>query len=156
MQERQVTVGDNTFQLDDPFLVLATQNPVEQEGTYPLPEAQVDRFMFKLKVEYPSKADELKIVRRMASTAPKLSVNQVLKPEDIRRLRELADDIFMDEKIEEYIVNLVDATRNPSEYGLGELGDMIRYGASPRATIYLTMAARGQALLEGRACTPQT
>ena len=105
MQERQVTVGDNTFQLDDPFLVLATQNPVEQEGTYPLPEAQVDRFMFKLKVEYPNKADELKIVRRMASTAPKLSVDQVLNPEDVRRLRELADDIFMDEKIEEYIVN---------------------------------------------------
>ena len=156
MQERQVTVGDSTFRLDDPFLVLATQNPVEQEGTYPLPEAQVDRFMFKLKVEYPSKADELKIVRRMASTAPKLSVDQVLSPEDVRRLRELADDIFMDEKIEEYIVNLVDATRHPAEYGLGELGDMIRYGGSPRATIYLTMAARGQALLEGRGyVTPQ-
>lgn len=156
MQERQVTVGDSTFRLDDPFLVLATQNPVEQEGTYPLPEAQVDRFMFKLKVEYPSKADELKIVRRMASTAPKLSVDQVLSPEDVRRLRELADDIFMDEKIEEYIVNLVDATRHPAEYGLAELGDMIRYGGSPRATIYLTMAARGQALLEGRGyVTPQ-
>ncbi|HPY91003.1 MAG TPA: MoxR family ATPase [Lentisphaeria bacterium] len=156
MQERQVTVGDNTFLLDEPFLVLATQNPVEQEGTYPLPEAQVDRFMFKLKVEYPNKADELKIVRRMASTAPKLSVDQVLNPEDVRRLRELADDIFMDEKIEEYIVHLVDATRNPAEYGLGELGDMIRYGGSPRATIYLTMAARGQALLEGRGyVTPQ-
>jgi MoxR-like ATPase len=156
MQERQVTVGDSTFPLDDPFLVLATQNPVEQEGTYPLPEAQVDRFMFKLKVEYPSKVDELKIMRRMASTAPKVSVESVLKPVDVRRLRELADDIFMDEKIEEYIVNLVDATRHPGEYGLGELGEMIRYGGSPRATIYLAMAARGQALLEGRGyVTPQ-
>ncbi len=156
MQERQVTVGDSTFPLDDPFLVLATQNPVEQEGTYPLPEAQVDRFMFKLKVEYPSKVDELKIMRRMASSSPKVSVESVLKPVDVRRLRELADDIFMDEKIEEYIVNLVDATRHPGEYGLGELGEMIRYGGSPRATIYLAMAARGQALLEGRGyVTPQ-
>ncbi|MDD4098433.1 MAG: AAA family ATPase [Lentisphaeria bacterium] len=156
MQERQVTVGDSTFPLDDPFLVLATQNPVEQEGTYPLPEAQVDRFMFKLKVEYPSKVDELKIMRRMASSSPKVSVESVLKPVDVRRLRELADDIFMDEKIEEYIVNLVDATRHPGEYGLGELGEMIRYGGSPRATIYLAMAARGQALLGGRGyVTPQ-
>lgn len=156
MQERQVTVGDSTFKLDDPFLVLATQNPVEQEGTYPLPEAQVDRFMFKLKVDYPQKEDELKILRRMASTAPQLSVDSVLNPTDVKRLRSLADEIFMDEKIEEYIVNLVDATRNPGDYGLPGLSELIRYGASPRATIFLAMAARGQALLEGRGyVTPQ-
>ncbi|NMA47032.1 MAG: AAA domain-containing protein [Lentisphaerae bacterium] len=156
MQERQVTVGDSTFKLDDPFLVLATQNPVEQEGTYPLPEAQVDRFMFKLKVDYPQKEDELKILRRMASTAPQLSVDSVLNPADVKRLRSLADEIFMDEKIEEYIVNLVDATRNPGDYGLPALSELIRYGASPRATIFLAMAARGQALLEGRGyVTPQ-
>ncbi|MGI5925166.1 MAG: AAA family ATPase [Lentisphaeria bacterium] len=156
MQERQVTVGDSTFKLDDPFLVLATQNPVEQEGTYPLPEAQVDRFMFKLKVDYPQKEDELKILRRMASTAPQLSVDSVLNPTDVKRLRSLADEIFMDEKIEEYIVNLVDATRNPGDYGLPALSELIRYGASPRATIFLAMAARGQALLEGRGyVTPQ-
>jgi len=156
MQERQVTVGDSTFKLEDPFLVLATQNPVEQEGTYPLPEAQVDRFMFKLKVVYPQKQDELKILRRMASTAPKLNVENVLNPADVKRLRTLADDIFMDEKIEEYIVNLVDATRNPGDYGLPALAELIRYGGSPRATIFLAMAARGQALLEGRGyVTPQ-
>lgn len=156
MQERQVTVGDETFALDDPFMVLATQNPVEQEGTYPLPEAQVDRFMFKLKVEYPSKEEELKILRRMANSRPQTEVSAILRAEEIARLRSLADDIFMDPKIEEYIVNLVDATRNPEQYGLPELSDLIHYGASPRATIYLAMAARGQALLEGRGyVTPQ-
>ena len=156
MQERQVTVGDETFALDDPFMVLATQNPVEQEGTYPLPEAQVDRFMFKLKVEYPSKEEELKILRRMANSRPQTEVSAILRAEEIARLRSLADDIFMDPKIEEYIVNLVDATRHPDQYGLPELSELIHYGASPRATIYLTMAARGQALLEGRGyVTPQ-
>jgi MoxR-like ATPase len=156
MQERQVTVGDNSFKLDDPFLVLATQNPVEQEGTYPLPEAQVDRFMFKLKVVYPQKDEELLILRRMASTTAQIDVENVLKPVDVKRLRSLADDIFMDEKLEEYVVNLVDATRNPGDYGLPALSELIRYGASPRATIFLAMAARGQALLEGRGyVTPQ-
>ncbi|NLF93993.1 MAG: AAA domain-containing protein [Oligosphaeraceae bacterium] len=156
MQERQVTVGDETFALDEPFLVLATQNPVEQEGTYPLPEAQVDRFMFKLKVEYPSKDEELKILRRMANSRPQVEVSAILQAAEITRLRSLADDIFMDPKIEEYIVNLVDATRHPDQYGLPELSELIHYGASPRATIYLTMAARGQALLEGRGyVTPQ-
>ncbi|MFA6814707.1 MAG: MoxR family ATPase [Lentisphaeria bacterium] len=156
MQERQITIGDQTFKLQDPFLVLATQNPVEQEGTYPLPEAQVDRFMFKLKVTYPSKEEELKILRKMGNSSPKYSVSPIVLPEDIKRLRELADEIFMDQKIEEYIVSLVDATRHPEQYELGEIKDFIQYGASPRATIYLTMAAKGQALLEGRGyVTPQ-
>ena len=156
MQERQVTIGDETFKLEEPFLVLATQNPVEQEGTYPLPEAQVDRFMFKLKVDYPGKEDELKILRRMASSKPDIEVQPIVSPTEVTRLRELADDIFMDQKIEEYIVNLVDATRNPSDYGLEAIEDMIQYGASPRATIYLCMAAKGHALLEGRGyVTPQ-
>lgn len=150
MQERQVTIGDTTFKLDDPFMVLATQNPVEQEGTYPLPEAQVDRFMFKLKVDYPSKEDELKILRRMASVSPKTQVESVLTTDDVKRLRVLADEIYMEEKLEEYIVDLVDATRNPSEYGLESLEELIRYGASPRATVLMAMAAKGQALLEGR------
>ena len=156
MQERQVTVGDSTFKLDDPFLVLATQNPVEQEGTYPLPEAQVDRFMFKVKVEYPEKDAELKILRRMASSAPALQVNSVLKPTDVKRLRELTDSIFMDEKIESYIVDLVDASRHPEQYGLKEIQELIRYGASPRATIFLAMASKAQAFVEGRPyVTPQ-
>ena len=155
MQERHVTIGDETFVLDDPFMVLATQNPIEQEGTYPLPEARVDRFMLKLKVSYPSREEELKILRRMARTSPELSVSPVLEPGDILRLRELTDDIFMDEKIEEYIVSLVEASRSPATYGL-DIGDLIRYGASPRATIYLAMAARGNALLQGRGyVTPQ-
>jgi MoxR-like ATPase len=113
MQERQVTIGDETFGLDDPFLVLATQNPVEQEGTYPLPEAQVDRFMMKLKVDYPTKDQEREILRRMAKSKTNTSVDAIISPEDVIRLRELADEIFMDEKIEDYIVDLVEATRNP-------------------------------------------
>lgn len=156
MQERQVTIGDTSFKLDDPFLVLATQNPVEQEGTYPLPEAQVDRFMFKLKVDYPGKADELKILRRMATNGPKTEVSAILKPEDIRRLRNVVDSIYMDEKIEGYIVDLVDASRKPADYGMPELKELIRYGCSPRATIYLAMASRGRAFMEGRGyVTPQ-
>jgi len=155
MQERQVTIGDESYPLDDPFLVLATQNPIEQEGTYPLPEAQVDRFMLKLKVTYPSKAEEHEILKRMAKSAPDLQVDAVIEPSDILRLRNLADEVYMDEKVEEYIVNLVEATRNPEAYKL-DLGDMIRYGASPRATIFLTMAARVHAMLEGRGyVTPQ-
>ncbi|MDE0593767.1 MAG: MoxR family ATPase [Roseibacillus sp.] len=155
MQERQVTIGDETFLLDDPFLVLATQNPVEQEGTYPLPEAQVDRFMMKLKVTYPSKTEEREILKRMARTKPNLNVDGVITPEDVLRLRELTDEIFMDEKIEEYIVDLIEATRNPESYGL-KIRDLIRYGASPRATIFLTMASRANALIEGRGyVTPQ-
>jgi MoxR-like ATPase len=155
MQERQVTIGDTTFPLEEPFMVLATQNPIEQEGTYPLPEAQVDRFMLKLKVTYPSKAEELEILRRMARSAPAIEVQPVLQPADILQLRALTDEIYMDAKIEEYIVNLVEATRHPGQYGL-PIGGLIRYGASPRASIFLAVAARARALLEGRGyVTPQ-
>ncbi len=150
MQERQVTIGDECFPLDEPFLVLATQNPIEQEGTYPLPEAQVDRFLFKLKVGYPQRAEECEIMRKMARSHPDLDVNTVMKPADILRLRALIDEVFMDEKIEAYILDLIMATRNPDEFGLAELQGLIRYGASPRATIYLAMAAKGHAFLCGR------
>jgi MoxR-like ATPase len=155
MQERQVTIGEETHALGDPFMVLATQNPIEQEGTYPLPEAQVDRFMLKLIVTYPSKEEELSILQRMAKTRPATKVEQVIEPADISRLRELADEIYVDEKIQHYIVDLVHATRQPGEYGL-DIDRLILYGASPRATIYLTMAAKARALLEGRGyVTPQ-
>jgi len=155
MQERQVTIGDQTFKLDEPFMVLATQNPIEQEGTYPLPEAQVDRFMLKLKVTYPSRAEEREILKRMARSSPKMEVESVFTPPDIIRLRELADEIYMDEKLEDYVVSLVLATRNPKEVGL-DIESLIQYGASPRATIYLTMAAKAHALLQGRGyVTPQ-
>ncbi|HSG27592.1 MAG TPA: MoxR family ATPase [Candidatus Krumholzibacterium sp.] len=155
MQERQVTIGEESHRLDDPFMVLATQNPIEQEGTYPLPEAQVDRFMLKLRVTYPSKAEEKKILEKMASSAPDLQVEAVITPADIFRLRELTDEIYMDEKVEDYIIDIVQATRNPGEYGL-EIGNMIQYGASPRATIFLAMASRAHALLQGRGyVTPQ-
>lgn len=155
MQERQVTIGDETFALPDPFLVLATQNPVEQEGTYPLPEAQVDRFMLKLKVDYPTREQELEILRRMATSAPKVKVEALVQPEDILRLRLIADEIYIDPKVEEYIVSLVEATREPSLFGL-DLDHLIRYGGSPRATIFLAMASKAHAMLDGRGyVTPQ-
>ena len=155
MQERQVTIGDESFRLEEPFMVLATQNPIEQEGTYPLPEAQVDRFMLKLKVTYPTKADEHQILKRMARSSPRLDVEPILEPADVIRLRGLADEIYMDEKIEEYILNVVECTRHPERYGL-DMSDLIRYGGSPRATIFLAMAAKTQALIEGRGyVTPQ-
>jgi len=155
MQERQVTIGDETFRLDDPFMVMATQNPIEQEGTYPLPEAQVDRFMLKLRVTYPDRKQEREILDRMAVTRPRLDVEPVLTPDDVVRLRELADEIFMDDKIKDYIVDLVNATREPEAYKL-DVASLIRYGASPRATIYLTMASKANALIEGRGyVTPQ-
>ena len=149
MQERQITIGEETHPLDDPFMVLATQNPVEQEGTYPLPEAQVDRFMMKLVIDYPQRAEELRILREQASIKKKNAVNPVLHPDDIKRLRTLVDTVFMDEKIEEYIVDLVFATREPEDYGLN-IKDLIQYGASPRATIYLTMASKAHAFIHGR------
>ena len=149
MQERQVTIGDESFKLNEPFMVLATQNPIEQEGTYPLPEAQVDRFMLKLKMNYPSKQEEHQILRQMAKAAPELDVDPVITPDEIYSLRKLADDIYMDEKIEEYIVNIVAATRAPETYDAA-MKDLIRYGASPRATIFLVMAARAYALIRGR------
>ena len=155
MQEQQVTIGDASYKLADPFFVLATQNPVEQEGTYPLPEAQVDRFMLKLSITYPTKAEELQILRSQARSTQKNSASPVLTPQDIERLRLLVDDVYMDEKLEEYIVNLVECTRNPEAYNLN-IGEYIRYGASPRATIFLAMASRAQALLQGRGyVTPQ-
>jgi MoxR-like ATPase len=155
MQERQVTIGDKSYPLDDPFMVMATQNPIEQEGTYPLPEAQVDRFMFKIRVSYPDKGQEREILKRMARSNPELGVNPVLSPADIGRLRTLADEIYMDEKIEEYIVNLVEASRNPEAFGMN-IGQYIRYGASPRASIFLAMASKAHALVDGRGyVTPQ-
>ena len=155
MQERQITLGDESFPLGDPFMVLATQNPIEQEGTYPLPEAQIDRFMLKLKITYPNRGEELKILRKMAKTAPQIDINPVIEPQDIIRLRNLVDDIYMDEKIEEYIVNIVQATRTPTAFNL-DIESLIQYGASPRATIYLTLASKAYALLHGRGyVTPQ-
>ncbi len=155
MQERQVTIGDTTFGLEEPFMVLATQNPIEQEGTYPLPEAQVDRFLLKVHVTYPTLEEEQLILRRMARSRPDTEVTAVLSPADILRLRSLADEIYMDGKIEDYILQLVHATRFPQNYGL-KIGDFIRYGASPRATIALCMASRAFALIQGRGyVTPQ-
>lgn len=150
MQERQVTIGEETMKLDDPFLVLATQNPIEQEGTYPLPEAQVDRFMLKVKVTYPSKEEELNILRRMALTKSNVEIQSVLKPQDIIRLRSIVDEVYMDEKIEHYIVDLVEATRKPENYKLRELKFLIQYPASPRATIFLAMASKAYAFIQGR------
>ena len=156
MQERQVTIGEQTLKLADPFLVLATQNPIEQEGTYPLPEAQVDRFMLKVKVDYPTKDEELKILRRMATTQSTSEVQAVLTPEDILRLRKIVDEVYMDEKIEQYIVELVEATRRPEQYKLKELKDLIQYPASPRATIFLAIASKAHAFIQGRGfVTPQ-
>ncbi len=155
MQEKQVTIGSETFKLEDPFLVLATQNPIEQEGTYPLPEAQVDRFMLKLNVDYPSKDDEREILDRMALTDVSMKVDSVLKPDDIKRLRAVVDQIYIDDKIKDYIVDLVVATRDPQKYSLN-LGEFIEFGASPRATIYLAIASKAYAFLKGRGyVTPQ-
>ncbi len=155
MQERQVTIGDQTFPLPDPFLVLATQNPIEQEGTYPLPEAQVDRFMLKVVVDYPSKAEERQVLDRMATSAPPPQVQPVLDPADVLRARRVADSIYVDEKVRDYVVDVVLATRDPAAYRL-DLGPFIRYGASPRATISLAVAAKAWAFLQGRGyVTPQ-
>jgi MoxR-like ATPase len=149
MQERQVTIGDETHPLDDPFMVLATQNPIEQEGTYPLPEAQTDRFMLKLTVRYPTKEQEREILRRMARNSVELGVEPVISPEEIRTLRGHVDTVYLDEKIVDYIVSIVDASRNPASYEI-PVDQIVQYGASPRATIYLTLAAKAHALLRGR------
>jgi MoxR-like ATPase len=155
MQEKQVTIGEASYPLEQPFLVLATQNPIEQEGTYPLPEAQVDRFMLKLKVTYPSKDDEFAILERMGAIEPLLEVAPVLAAADVFRLRQAIDQIYVDERIKRYIVDIVHATREPAAYGL-DIGPYIQYGASPRATIFLVRAARAQAFLDGRGyVTPQ-
>ncbi len=149
MQERQVTIGGETFQLDDPFLVMATQNPVEQEGTYPLPEAQMDRFMLKVIVDYPNREQELEILARMSKTKPTHEVRAVTTPEQIVQARDLVDRIYVDTKVQEYIVDLVMATRYPDKYGL-PLKHLIQYGGSPRATINLTLASKAHAFLNGR------
>lgn len=155
MQERQVTIGSETFKLEEPFLVLATQNPIEQEGTYPLPEAQVDRFMLKLIVSYPTKEEEREILDRMAVTNASMNTNSVITTEDIKRLRSVVDMIYMDDKIKDYIVDIVFASREPQKYNL-DLDEFIEYGASPRATIFLTMASKAYAFLKGRGyVTPQ-
>jgi len=156
MQEKQVTIGDNTFYLDKPFLVLATQNPVEQEGTYPLPEAQVDRFMLKLKIGYPSESEELEIMRRMAKTGDKPKISPVIDSKTILDARDVVNEIYTDEKVEKYIISLIFATRSPEIYNLEDLSDLINFGASPRASINLNLAARAHAFMEHRAyVTPE-
>ena len=149
MQERQVTIGDQTFALPEPFLVMATQNPVEQEGTYPLPEAQVDRFMLKVLVDYPKKEEE-KLIIRMNNTGEFPKPNPVVNPEDIIRARDIVREVYMDEKIERYIIDIVFATRTPGEYGLKGMKDLISYGGSPRASISLSAAAKAYAFIKRR------
>lgn len=155
MQERQVTIGDTTYPLPSPFLVLATENPLEQEGTYPLPEAQVDRFMFKLRIGYPSKEEERIILEQHAMSGAKYELNPVVSPDDILRARKVVNQIYLDDKIKDYILSIVFATRDPEAYGL-PLKQYLRFGGSPRATISLALAARGHAFLQNRAyVTPQ-
>jgi MoxR-like ATPase len=149
MQERQVTIGETTYPLDEPFLVMATQNPIEQEGTYPLPEAQVDRFMLKVVVTYPDRAEELEILRRRTGHPPE-TPRRVVTPEALRRARSVVRDVYVDEKVEKYVVDLVAATRDPAAAGLADLADLIQYGASPRASINLVLAAKAHAFLRRR------
>ena len=154
MQERQVTIGEQTFPLEEPFLVMATQNPIEQEGTYPLPEAQVDRFMLKLRVTYPNKKEEKEIMQRMANNQ-NITVNPIIGPQEIFEARKAVEQIYIDDKLQDYIVDIVLATRDPRLYGM-EIDHLIKYGASPRATIYLNQTARAYAFLQGRGyVTPQ-
>jgi len=155
MQERQVSIGEESFALPQPFMVLATQNPIEQEGTYPLPEAQLDRFMLKLKIDYPNKDEERQILERMAATDVKFDIKPVISPGDIAEVRAVVDEIYIDEKIKDYIVDIVCATREPVKYGM-EMDNFINYGASPRATIYLAVAAKAHAFIHQRGyVTPQ-
>ena len=150
MQERQVTIGESTYKLGNPFLVLATQNPIEQEGTYPLPEAQIDRFMMKLKVDYPDKDEERQILRSSARTDIVKQKKSTIKATSIIKAQKAINDIYVDEKVEDYVLNLVFATRNPTKHGLEDLSQLIQYGASPRATINLILASKARAFLEGR------
>ncbi len=149
MQERQVTIGEQTFKLDEPFLVLATQNPIEQEGTYPLPEAQVDRFMLKVTISYPSREEEMKIMRQNVNMTDE-AVKPVISPKDILKARELVHEVYIDEKIEKYILDIVFATRSPKDFGLDKLADYISYGASPRASINLALGAKAMAFIRRR------
>ncbi len=151
MQERQITIGEDSFKLPSPFLVLATQNPIEQEGTYPLPEAQVDRFMLKVKLDYPSKEEEKLIIRSNVNPSGQKNVNKVMSPADIQRCRDLVKEVYIDEKIEQYIVDLVYATRTPVDYGLSEIEPMIGFGCSPRASVNLALAGKAYAFIQGRA-----
>ena len=156
MQERQVTIGKETFKLEEPFLVMATQNPIEQEGTYPLPEAQIDRFMLKINITYPNIDEEQKILKRMSYTDKKIEVNPVVTPANIMKARSTINEVYMDEKIEKYILDIVFATREPKKYKLDDLEDLIQYGASPRASIYMTIASKAYAFIHGRGyVTPQ-
>ena len=150
MQERQVTIGGKTFPFEEPFLVLATQNPIEQEGTYPLPEAQIDRFMLKVQVGYPSKDDERKVVDRMASGQPEPTISKVATPDQLIAARKNVDQVFIDEKVKGYVVDLVHATRDPAAAGIKDLDGMIEMGASPRASLFLTRGAKAHAFLQGR------
>ena len=149
MQERQVTIGEETYSLDDPFLVMATQNPIDQEGTYPLPEAQIDRFMLKVKVDYPSRPEERLILDRMATDSP-IEVEQAVSIDQIHRLREVVEIVYIDDKIKDYVVDLVQATRRPADYGLADMAPLIEYGASPRAAIFLVRTARAHAFIQRR------
>jgi MoxR-like ATPase len=149
MQERQVTIGDTTFQLPHPFLVLATQNPIDQEGTYPLPEAQIDRFMLKLHVNYPTKQEEKEIMSRIGFSDP-ANIQAVISPSELDELERIVKSVYMDERLMDYIVDIVMATRKPEDYGI-DIHEYIQFGASPRASIYLSLASRAQAFLNGRA-----
>ncbi|MAI88177.1 MAG: ATPase [Candidatus Marinimicrobia bacterium] len=150
MQERQITIGENSFPLDDPFLVFATQNPIEQEGTYPLPEAQVDRFMMKLTINYPNKDQELEILKRNSLLINQTKHKTVIKLSDIKNTRKLINEIYVDQKIQNYVVDIILSSRNPEEYKIGEISNFIKYGASPRATIFLISAAKARAFMKGR------
>lgn len=150
MQERQITIGGETFPLSQPFMVIATQNPIEQEGTYPLPEAQVDRFMLKLKIDYPSKEEEKIIMQRMASNKSQIKIQKIVQPEILLKIREVIDSIYIDNNLEDYILNLVAATRNPAAQDLPELANLIQYGASPRASIFLHRLSKAYAFIKGR------
>ena len=149
MQDRQVTIGDHTFPLDSSFLVIATQNPIEQHGTYPLPEAQIDRFMMKLKLSYPSKEEEYSILK-IHGSGTRIDVSSVLNKKDLEKAKEVIHQVYIDEKIERYIVDIASATRNPEEYELAEIKDLIAYGASPRASLYLKIGSKANAFLSGR------
>ena len=150
MQERLVTLGDETFELDEPFLVLATQNPIEHEGTYPLPEAQLDRFFMKVRVGYPTREDEKRILERMGKTHPKLTLTPVIDKDELRELQAVVDEVYVDERVCDYILDLIEATRHPSAHGLRGLDAMIDFGASPRASVALVLASKGLAMLRGR------
>lgn len=150
MEERQITIGGETFPLPDPFMVMATQNPIDQEGTYPLPEAQVDRFVFKLKIDYPSKEEEKQIMQRASSSNNHAKVNAVIHPEEIAKAREVYESIYIDENLQDYIVNLVAATRSPETHNLNSLKSMIQYGSSPRASIFLNRVSKAYAFMQGR------